>query len=258
MNPLWLPGTLLDAYAFALGLILGSFANVCIYRVPRGESILRPGSHCPRCQMSIRACDNVPLLSYLWLRGRCRGCGASISWHYPLVELLTGLICLLLFHTFGLSLTFAIYAALTTALIIVSFIDLEHQIVPDVITLPGLALGLLLSALFLPITFLSSLMGALLGGGLFYAIASIYEGGMGGGDIKLIAMIGAFIGWQQVLLTIFVAACVGSVIGLALLVTKRKHRRDPIPFGPFLALGAMVALFWGEQLLHWYVTFRSP
>lgn len=253
-----LPGTMLDAFVFALGLILGSFANVCIYRVPRRESILRPGSHCPQCQMPIRARDNVPLLSYLWLKGRCHACGVSISWHYPLVELLTGLTYLHLFQTFGLSLAFGIYAALVTALIIVSFIDLEHQIVPDVITLPGLALGLLLSALFLPITFMDSLMGALLGGGLFYAIAAIYEGGMGGGDIKLIAMIGAFIGWQQVLLTIFLAAFVGSVIGLALLVTKRKKRRDPIPFGPFLALGAIVALFWGERLLHWYLTFRSP
>lgn len=249
---------MLDAFAFALGLILGSFANVCIYRVPRRESILGPGSHCPQCQIPIRPLDNVPLLSYLWLKGRCRACGVSISWHYPVVELLTGLIYLLLFQTFGLSLAFGIYAAMATALVIVSFIDLEHQIVPDVITLPGLALGLLLSALFLPITFLDALMGALLGGGLFYAIATIYEGGMGGGDIKLIAMIGAFIGWRQVLLTIFVAAFVGSVIGLALLITKRKGRRDPIPFGPFLALGAIVAIFWGERLLHWYLTFRSP
>ncbi|MBI2876898.1 MAG: prepilin peptidase [Candidatus Tectomicrobia bacterium] len=251
-----LPDYLLNGIAFVLGTILGSFANVCIYRIPRGESILWPASHCPQCQGAIRARDNLPLLSHLWLRGQCRDCGVSISWQYPLVELLTGLTYLLIFRVFGLSLASAVYAVLATALIIVSFIDLEHQIVPDVITLPGLALGLLLSTLFLPITFLDALVGALLGGGIFYAIAMIYEGGMGGGDIKLIAMIGAFIGWRQVLLTIFVAAFIGSLIGGTLMVTKKRKRKDPIPFGPFLALGAIVALFWGDSLLHWYLSLR--
>ena len=252
-----IPEPLFPLFIFFLGLIFGSFSSVCIHRLPKGESILTPRSHCTNCQALIRAYHNIPLVSYLWLMGRCRSCGAAISWRYPLVELLTGLLYWSLFLQFGFSLTWLVYALLVTALIIASFIDLEHQIIPDVISLPGLALGLLLSGPLLPISFLDSLVGALVGGGIFYLIALLYRGGMGGGDIKLIAMIGSFIGLRMVLLTIFVAAFSGSLVGLILILFKGKGRKDAVPFGPFLSSGAILGLLWGEWLIRRYVQLSS-
>ncbi|MBI5380004.1 MAG: prepilin peptidase [Nitrospirae bacterium] len=243
---------MLEAAAFLFGAIIGSFLNVCIYRLPRSQSLVAPGSHCPSCQLPIRWYDNIPLLSFLRLRGRCRACGASISRRYPLVELLNAAGYAWIAHRFGLGAEGAIYLALYSALLVVTFVDLEHQIVPDRITLPGIALGLLLGSTLLPVGWQASFAGALLGGGLFYLIAVVSRGGMWGGEVKLIAMIGAFLGWKGVLLTIFLAALVGSVVGIFLMVFKGKGRKDPIPFGPFLALGALLTLFWGGELMSLY------
>lgn len=249
---------MLEAVVFILGLLIGSFLNVCIYRVPRKESIVFPASHCTSCERPIRPYDNIPLLSFLFLRGHCRSCRAPISWRYPLVELAHGLGYLFILHQFGPSFAAVIYALFFSSLMVVTFIDLSHQIVPDVITLPGMVLGLLAASTVLPPGPINSLIGLFLGGGLFYlvailSIALLKKEGMGGGDIKLIAMIGAFLGWKGMLLTIFLAALSGSVIGLFLVLVRGQSRAEPIPFGPFLALGAMVSLFWGPEILQWYL-----
>ncbi len=238
---------------FLVGAIIGSFLNVCIYRLPRNESLLLPASHCPRCRSPIPVYDNLPILSFLILRGRCRHCKATISWRYPLVELINALGYLYLFSLFGVSWIGIVYALLFSALLVVTFIDLEHKIIPDTITLPGIVIGLLAASTVLPPGFISALAGLLLGGGLFYLVAVVSPGGMGGGDIKLIAMIGAFLGWQDVLLTILIGAFAGSLVGLFLILCKGKGRKYPVPFGPFLALGAVASLFWREEILMWYL-----
>jgi len=241
--------------AALLGLVVGSFLNVCIHRIPRRENIVYPASHCPFCGHSIRPYDNIPLFSYLLLRGRCRSCGNKISYRYPVVEAATGLGFALLAGQFGLGLSTLLYLVFYSALVVLAFIDLEHQILPDVITLPGIPLGLVLG-LFLPQgRFLSSAVGLILGGGLFYLVALFSRGGMGGGDIKLAAMIGSFLGWQRLLLTIFLATLSGSLVGILLLALGLKGRKDPIPFGPFLSLGAFLSLLCGDLLIGWYAGY---
>ena len=249
---------MLYVFAFVLGAIVGSFLNVCIWRLPLGESIVSPPSHCPACRTTIRARDNIPLLGYLWLRGRCHSCGARISLRYPAVELLTGLAAMLLLFHFGPSPTLAAYAVFVGALIVITFIDIDHQIIPDVISLPGVVVGVVVSALGYGVPLLDSLLGVLLGGGLLYLVAVGYHAwtgreGMGGGDIKLLAMIGAFLGWRGVLVTLLLGSFTGAIIGIVLIVARGGNSRLPIPFGPFLALGAVCALFFGEALIRWYL-----
>lgn len=250
---------MLEAVVFILGLLIGSFLNVCIYRLPREESIVFPASHCPACREPVRTYDNIPLFSFVLLGRRCRSCRAPISWRYPMVELLHALGYLFILHQFGYSIQSVIYALFFSSLVVVTFIDLSHQIVPDAITLPGMILGLIAASTVLPPGPINSLVGLFLGGGLFYLVAILSitllkKEGMGGGDIKLIAMIGAFLGWKGMLLTIFLAALAGSVAGLFLIFIRGRDRAQPIPFGPFLALGAMVSLFWGAEILNWYLT----
>jgi leader peptidase (prepilin peptidase)/N-methyltransferase len=238
--------------AFVLGTIMGSFANVCIHRLPWRQSLVFPGSHCPHCQQAIRPWHNVPLLSYLWLGGRCADCQTIISLRYPLVEFLCGLLYVFLYHQLGFSVPSLVLTLLVTALLIVSCIDLEHKIVPDVITLPGILMGILTSLCLTQVGVVNALMGACLGGGLLFLIAILSHGGMGGGDIKLVTMIGAFLGWQAVLVTIFLGALGGAIVGVSLMLLQRRGRKDPIPFGPFLATGALIAMIWGQNLLFWY------
>jgi leader peptidase (prepilin peptidase)/N-methyltransferase len=244
--------------AFAVGAMFGSFLNVCIHRLPRGESVVYPPSHCPGCGVRIRSRDNIPLLSYLLLRGRCRSCGRAISYRYPVVEALTGAMLVLLLCRFGLSPALGVYAVFVAALITVSFIDLDHQIIPDAISLPGIVAGVIVSALGQGSPLLDSVLGVLVGGGILYAVAVGYHAftgreGMGGGDIKLLAMIGAFLGWRGVLVTLIVGSFTGAVVGISLIVARRTESRIPIPFGPFLALGAVCALAFGDQLIQWYL-----
>lgn len=248
---------MLEIGIFLFGLILGSFINVCIYRLPRGESVAYPASHCPVCQTAIRAHQNIPVISFILLGGRCGTCGIQISWKYPLVEALHGVAFLFIFQQFGPTLNTLIYCLFFAALVAVTFIDLSHRIVPDQITLPGMVIGVVCASTVLPPGMLSSLIGLFAGGGIFYlvavlSLAILKKEGMGGGDIKLIAMIGAFLGWKGMLLTIFLAACSGSFIGILLILAQGRDRAEPIPFGPFLALGAVVALFWEKNILDWY------
>jgi leader peptidase (prepilin peptidase) / N-methyltransferase len=249
---------MLEVYSFIFGLLVGSFLNVCICRIPVEQSIVSPGSHCPRCERPIRFYDNIPLMSYLILGGKCRYCRASISLQYPLIEGVTALSSLLLFLRFGPSLDYLFYFAFVAALITITVIDLYHQIIPDVISLPGLAVGLLASLILPEITFLNSVFGTLLGGGSLFLVATVYQWlfkreGMGGGDVKLLAMIGAFLGWKAVILTIFLSSLIGSVTGIALILVKGKDFKYAIPFGPFLSVGAVISLFYGESLMRWYL-----
>ena len=248
---------------FAFGLVIGSFCNVVIHRLPLGASIVTPGSHCPSCKTPIRPWDNIPLVSYLLLRGHCRACKERIPLRYPAVELLSSVLYVMLWLKFGLSVPLLIYAALTSALLTVALIDYDHKIIPNTITLPGIVIGLGLSILsvlnidVLPITPLASLLGVLGGGVFFYLIALVSRGGMGGGDIKLIAMIGAFLGWQGAFFTILSGALLGSVVGVSLMVLGKKGRKDKVPFGPFLSIGAILFMLCGDELIHWYLNLLS-
>lgn len=244
--------------AFVLGLVVGSFLNVCIYRIPAGLSIVSPPSACPKCHRQIRWFENIPLLSFLLLAGRCSGCRAHISVRYPLIEALTGFLFVMVLYSFGLRSATPIYFFLVAGLVVITFIDLDHQIIPDVISLPGIVIGFLCS-FFVPwVGWFDSLTGILLGGGLLLAIAWLYQvlakrDGMGGGDIKLLAMIGAFLGWKSIFPIIFIASLTGSLVGVPLMLLQGADRRLALPFGPFLSLAALVYLFWGPSLVGWYL-----
>lgn len=252
---------------FIFGAVVGSFLNVCILRIPEGESVIHPPSHCPKCKAPIAFYDNIPFFSYLILRGRCRACRERISPRYFAVELLTAAMTVALFYNFGLGPAFFSSFIFVAALIVISFIDLDVMIIPDVISLPGIVLGLVFSLVgryviddpfeIIPSP-LSSLIGLVVGGGFLLAVGWIYAmftkvEGMGGGDIKLFAMIGAFLGWQSLLGTLLFASLGGSVIGLTVMLVKGVGRRYPIPFGPFLCLGALLHLFFGQELAAFYL-----
>ena len=246
-----------------LGALIGSFLNVCIFRLPRGESIAWPGSHCPSCSHPIGFYDNIPLLSYLWLGGRCRACRVPISIRYPLVEATNALGFLTILWYFGPTWTAALYALLFSALVVVTGTDLTHKMIPNVITLPGMVVGLLGAVTVLPVGVINSVVGLTLGGGLLWLLAwlSPYlfgKEGMGGGDIKLLAMIGAFLGWKPALLTIMIGSLTGSIIGISLISLRIIKRDDYIPFGPFLVLGALLSLFFAQPLLDWYQGLLDP
>jgi leader peptidase (prepilin peptidase) / N-methyltransferase len=253
-------------FAFVFGLTIGSFLNVCIYRLPLKKSIVTPPSGCTSCGNRIKFYDNIPVLSYLMLRGRCRNCGAHISFQYPAVELSTGLISMALLVKYNILnenfSQFFIYFIFIAALICIGFIDLEHQIIPDVISIPGIIIGLLFSLIINHIPWVDSVIGILAGGGILYLVAFIYElitkkEGMGGGDIKLLAMIGAFLGWKAIPFVILISSLTGSVIGSAALMISKKGIRAKIPFGPFLALGAILYVFFGKEIINWYINLMS-
>jgi len=247
-------------FAFVFGTVVGSFLNVCIHRLPKEESIIRPRSRCLACDTPIRAFDNIPLVSFILLRGRCRACGNRISWRYPLVEGLTGVLFAMTVARFGVTLQTAFLLALLSGLVAASFIDLDHQIIPNVITLPGIPLGLVAGLWLREPPLLDRLIGTLVGTGflylvLFYGGAIYGQEAMGEGDLNLIALVGAFLGWKAVVVTILLGCLFGSAVGLTLMAFRRLGRRQHIPFGPFLSLGAVVALFWGDRLIGWYLGF---
>lgn len=242
---------------FAFGAAVGSFLNVCIHRLPAERSIIHPASRCPHCEQPIRPYDNIPLVSYALLRGRCRHCSERISPRYPLVELLGGLAAVGAAAAFGFTPHALVAFAFLAALIVITFIDLDHQIIPDAVSLPGIGVGFAAALVLGEPGWTESLAGIVLGGGLLWGIAEGYyrltgREGMGGGDIKLLAMIGAFLGWRAVPLTLLIGSLAGSLAGAALMLGRSRTRHTPIPFGPFLALGATCALFWGEAMIEWY------
>lgn len=242
------------------GLCVGSFLNVCIYRIPHSRSIVRPGSSCPSCQTPIRWYDNIPVLSYLILMGRCRSCGCRVSLRYPAIEALTGCFALIALYAFGLSASALVHFIFFSVLITITFIDIDHRIIPDVISLPGIPLFFLLSLAVPTVTWQDSALGIVAGGGSLWLVAWLYERltgkmGMGGGDIKLLGMMGAFIGWKGVLFTIFFSSLTGSVIGLSIMLIQKGNMKLAIPYGPFLATGGAVYTLFGAQLIGWYLGF---
>ncbi len=307
---------LLYIFAFFFGAIVGSFLNVCIYRIPRGESIRSPRSHCPHCREKIRWYDNIPIVSFFLLKGRCRNCNQDISLQYPLVELLTAIFCVLLFDRFSMSMDFVRYFIFVAALIVVTGIDIPHRIIPHGITIPGIAVGFAFSFVPPHMDPLNSVMGIVAGAGsllLIYwgygnfvwlheeitgkksleetdkllkelsleelkreaaiygietenlkgrkqiikAISEARTEGMGGGDINLFAMIGAFLGgWSSILFIILVASFLGCVVGVPLRFIKGRDSKYAIPFGPFLSMGAVIYLFFGREIIRWYLNFR--
>jgi leader peptidase (prepilin peptidase) / N-methyltransferase len=246
---------------FIFGLILGSFLNVIIVRLPQDKSVVRPGSHCPGCNQAVRWYDNVPVLSFLILKGKCRNCKAAISWRYPMVEFLTALSFLAAYLHSGLGLELLFRdLPFIWILIGVTFIDLEHRIIPDQLSIGGLMLGVLTGGFDTQLSYSEVLIGAAVGFSVFFFFAWAYErfsgkSGLGGGDIKLLAMMGAFLGWQGVFFVVFASSVLGSVIGIAwaLSVGRKNILKAAIPYGPFLVLGALVYLFFGEVLWHHFM-----
>ncbi|MCG3176237.1 MAG: Type 4 prepilin-like proteins leader peptide-processing enzyme [Candidatus Omnitrophica bacterium] len=249
--------------AALLGACVGSFLNVCIVRLPEDRSIVFPASHCVACKKPIRWHDNIPVLSYVLLRGRCRDCRAGISWVYPAVELAGAALFALFYTTFGLTPAGVVYLSMALALLVETVIDMRYQIIPDEITLPGMVIGLIVSTVWPSLHgsevwwggALASLAGLLAGGGFLYLAGTLAEKilkkeAMGGGDVKLLAMIGAVIGWQGVLWTVLASSFTGAIAGLTLRWTTGEER---IPFGPYLALGAVLYIFFGQSSIRWYI-----
>jgi leader peptidase (prepilin peptidase)/N-methyltransferase len=257
MNP-----HLIEIIVFLYGICIGSFLNVSIFRIPLGKSIISPGSSCMSCHNPVKFYDNIPILSYIILRGKCRQCQTPFSLRYPLTELITGVSALFVYYRFGLSLEALIYFTFISALIVITFIDIDHQIIPDVISLPGIPICVLLAVLRGDTTLwnslIASMIGILAGGGSLYLVAFTYKmftgkEGMGGGDIKLLAMIGALVGWKGVLFTIFAGSGIGTFLGIASMIySKTMNMKLAIPFGPFLSLGAIIYIFFGSSIINWY------
>lgn len=263
----------IQIFFFLIGSVIGSFLNVCIYRIPREKSIVSPPSACPGCNKPIRPYDNIPIISYIMLRGKCRDCGTKISMRYPLVELLTSVLFVFMYRNFGKSVfpffTFELISLLVfvSLLIAISFIDLDFQIIPDILSIGGLVLGFILS-IFRPFFrnidpkfgIIDSLLGILIGGGLLFAIAWLYQfftkrEGMGGGDIKLLGMIGAFCGWKGVLFSLVSGSVLGTLIGIPLMLAKGAGTKYAIPFGPFLSLGALFYVLMGNTIIRSAMNF---
>ena len=251
-------------FAFLFGLALGSFLNVCIYRIPIKKSIVRPPSSCPRCQERIKFYDNIPVLSYLLLMGRCRRCGHPISIQYPVVEMATGLISVVLLLKLGPTLEYVFFLLFAGWLIVIAFIDLRHKIIPDVLSLPGIMVGFAFSLVpFTPLPWLDSLIGIVGGGGFLLLVAIFFEKmtgreGMGMGDVKMLAMIGAWMGWKALPFIVLLSSVSGSLLGGTLLLVSGRGVRTKIPFGPFLSLGALIYLFFGNELVYWFNQLGRP
>lgn len=244
-------------FLFVLGMVIGSFLNVCIYRIPRSISIVFPSSFCTKCNKKIPPQYNIPIIGYFILKGRCKFCKESISLRYPLVEALTGFFFLVSFIKWGFPENI-IYSILISSLIVITFIDIDFQIIPDSISLPGIVIGYILSAFVLKRGYIDPLLGIIVGGGIFYIIGKSYElikkiEGLGGGDVKLMAMFGAFFGLKSIPFIIIISSFTGTLLGLYLMFFHKKDSKFAIPFGPFLCLGAIVYIFFGERIINWYL-----
>jgi leader peptidase (prepilin peptidase)/N-methyltransferase len=241
-----------------LGLAVGSFLNVCVHRIPRSQSLMFPPSRCPACEYQLRWFDNIPVVSYAAIGGRCRKCRARISIRYPLVELATMALFVVHGEVFGWSALLVPRLLFACAMVVLFAIDLEHHLLPNIITLPGIAIGLI-SSTVLPPGLVDALIGVALGGGVLWLIGEAYyrysgHEGMGGGDVKMLAMIGAFLGWKLVLVTLVFSSVAGSIVGLLVILIKRGGMKYALPYGTFLALGALTASLAGERIVNWYVS----
>ncbi len=252
----------LAIFVFLIGISIGSFLNVCIYRMGKEESVVRPASHCPQCKKPIRPKDNIPLLSYLLLRCRCRDCGTKISSRYFFIELLTGVVFLVMYRSFGMTPLFFIYSAFASGLIVATFVDFDFRIIPDEISLGGIVVGLVVSFIYpllhhVPIHILGlreSLFGVLVGGRALWLLGRLGDfifkkESMGGGDVKLLAMIGAFLGWKIALLSLPLASLIGAVVGI---IIKLRTKESLIAFGPYLSIGAIIGLFWSGEIFNFF------
>ena len=238
------------------GLVVGSFLNVCIHRLPLGESLAWPASRCPACRTPLKPYDNIPVVSYLALRGRCRYCGKSISKQYPIVELLTCVLFVAAYFSFGPPVLYQ-RLVFASAMVVLFFVDLEHQRLPNEITVPGIVVGFVWS-FFIPPGWQSSLIGIVVGGGSLWLLGWLWfvirkEEGMGFGDVKMLAMIGAFLGWKVMLATLLVSTILGSIIGVAMIALQRGNLKTALPFGCFLAIGALVGSVFGDSAVSWYL-----
>jgi leader peptidase (prepilin peptidase) / N-methyltransferase len=273
-----LPAPLIGVFVFLFGLIIGSFLNVCILRIPSGKSIVMPSSACPKCGHLIRPYDNIPVISYLILSGKCRGCKTKISPMYPLVEFLTGVLFLACYYAFGISLETLKWATFSAIMIVLVFTDLRERILPDLVNFTGFGLGLLLSLFMKPtdgtalwlsnrifqfpppaavLSLMDALLGAAVGGGLLWLVSEAYfklrgREGMGLGDVKMMLMAGAFLGAKRTLLTIMAGSILGSIIGIAVILARRKEADYELPFGTFLGAGALLVVFFGTPVVDWY------
>jgi leader peptidase (prepilin peptidase)/N-methyltransferase len=281
---LWQSETVFAAILFAFGLVIGSFLNVCIWRIPRGDSIISPPSHCPLCKTPIRAWDNIPVVSWLLLRGRCRGCGKRISILYPAIELLTAMLFLGCYLRFGLTLETAKWLVFSSLIVVLIVTDMRERILPDKVNLTGIAAGIVFS-FFLPpsnvlvrlfgdraflqllpaplVSFAEALFGAALGGGFLWLVAELYyrlrgREGMGLGDVKMMLMAGTFLGGTRTLLTLFAASLLGSILGGFFILLGSKDKKYELPFGSFLGAAALLVLFFGTPFLTWYASLFSP
>lgn len=249
--------------AVVLGLIWGSFFNVCIFRLPEEKSVVWERSHCRKCKNQLLWYHNIPVLSFLLLKGKCSFCKSAISVQYPIVELTSAFLFYFLWTQYGWSWHWLFYTLFVSSLLVITVIDLHHMIIPDEISLPGIIVGLLACFFTHDILWWESLLGAALGGGIFLSIALLYEKlakqeGLGGGDIKLLAMIGAWLGYRSILAVVVISSAAGSVIGLLVMAVKKRNAKTAIPFGPFLALGALVYLFWGPSIQHFLLPDLEP
>lgn len=243
----------MELLSFVLGLVIGSFLNVCIYRIPQGISIITPPSHCTQCDKRLGIIDLVPVLSYLFLHGKCRYCKTKISARYPLVELFCGGGFLILYLKFGLTIQYLAMIFLFSGLVMGSMIDYDHQIIPDAVNLALLIGGIPLLVLQSAEILLNGLLGALVGFGLLFLIAVIFKGGMGGGDVKLAGILGLYLGWPNILVALLLSFVIGSIVGLAGVLIKKKTLKTALPFGPFLSIATLVVILWGQDIINWYV-----
>jgi leader peptidase (prepilin peptidase) / N-methyltransferase len=248
-------------FTLLFGAVVGSFLNVVIARLPaENESIVFPASRCPKCLKPITWYDNIPILSFLLLKGKCRNCGAAISWQYPLVEVIMALLSLALLFKFGFTSALPIYFVFSAALLAIIFIDSYHKIIPDSISLPGIVIGFGCSFINPAVTWQQSGLGLLIGGGVLYTVAAGYylftkREGMGGGDIKLLAMIGAFLGWQSLPFVVFGSSVLGALVGIGAMARQKKGGKTMIPYGPFLSIAALLYMFYRELINYYLVLY---
>ncbi|MFO7636305.1 MAG: prepilin peptidase [Clostridia bacterium] len=243
----------MEYFFLVLGLLIGSFLNVVIYRLPLEKSIVSPGSACPSCNTRLKPMDNIPVFSFLFLKGRCRYCKAPISVRYPLIEGLTALVTVLVFLVVGLSWSLLFHLVAVYVLIAVFFIDLEHMIIPDSLVVVLLVNAILYVVIVREVPFLDAGIGFLAASLPLFLIAWATKGGLGGGDIKLMAAMGVFLGWKSILLSLLIGCVLGALVSLGLMVFKKKKKKDLIPFGPFLCMGIVIAMFYGEVIIQWYL-----